>query len=174
MSNDRVITECEMALRRLAEGAFEGWTGLPPQCGASDLAVTFSGGETEGSGFLSHRPAKFRVYQFPGQSEVIYAWFDENTHVMLITIVAPTIKGDVRTLLANLGPPETRLEQGVGNHADAHQWIYASRGMTLFVREHSNTIARVAVYPPTSVERYMERLGAQDKKRYWPTHREQL
>ena len=162
-----------MAFRRLAEGDLEGWKGLPSECGPSDLAAVFSGGDSAGNGLLSNYPTKFRVYQVPEQSEVIQIWFEENDHVSLITIVAPTIKGDVRALLDSFGPPEKRLEQGAGYHADAHQWIYASRGITFFVREHSNEIARVAVYQPTSVAHYMERLGATDRKRYWPNPRNQ-
>lgn len=171
MSNARVKSECEIAFRRLAEGDFEGWTGLPSECGPSDLAAIFSGGEGEGNGLLSNYPTKFRVYQSPEQSEVIQAWFDENDHVSLITMVAPTLKGNVQELLNSFGPPEKRLEQGAGYHADAHQWIYAGRGITFFVREHSNEFARVAVYPPTSVAQYVERLGATDKKRYRPNPR---
>jgi len=160
-----------MELRRLAEGDFEGWKGLPSDCRPSDLGAVFGGGESPGNGLLSNQPAKFRVYQFPGQSEDIEAWFQEDDRIILVSIATPTINGDVKALLDTFGSPEKRLEQGVGYHADAHQWIYASRGITFFVREYSNEIARVVVYPPTSVEDYLERLGAKDKKRYWPNTR---
>jgi hypothetical protein len=168
MSQNKTNSACESVLRKLSAGDFDDWSGLPSQCKPADLAAVLSGGERAANGILSNQPTNFRVYQAPNQSEVIQAWFDDDDNVLLITIVSPFIKGDVKALLERFGPPEKKLEQGVGYHADAHQWIYASRGITFYVREHSNEIARVAVYPPTSVEDYINRLGARDQKRYWP------
>jgi hypothetical protein len=170
MSENKINSDCVTAFRKLAAGNLKDWSGLPSQCEPADLAAVFSGGERAANGMLSNRPTKFRAYQAPGQPEVIQAWFDDDDNVMMITTVSPVIQDDVKTLLEGFGPPEKKLEQGAGYHADAHQWIYAGRGITFYVREHSNEIARVAVYPPTSVEDYIDRLGARDQKRYWPTN----
>ena len=170
MSENKINSDCVTAFRKLAAGNFKDWPGLSSQCKPADLAAVFSGGETSANGMLSNRPTQFRAYQTPEQPEIIQAWFDDNDNVLLITNVSPVIQGDVKTLLESFGPPEKRLEQGTGYHADAHQWVYAGRGITFYVREHSNEIARVAVYPPTSVEDYINRLGAKDQKRYWPTN----
>lgn len=168
MAEGRTNSNCVTAFRKLAAGDFKDWSGLPPRCEPADLAAVYSGGERATNGMLSNRPTKFRVYQAPEQTEVIQAWFGDDDQVLMVTIVSPVMRGDVKTLLESLGPPEQRLEQGVGYHADAHQWIYAGRGITFYVREHSNEIARVAVYPPTSVEDYVKRLGGRDQKRYRP------
>jgi hypothetical protein len=168
MCENLIDKPCEAALRLLARGAFDAWRGLPPDCGPKELEAVFTGGETASQGMLSGWPTPFRVYQTPEQREVLHAWFDEADRVMMITIVAPVTEGDVHGLLSRLGPPEERLDPEIGYHADAHQWIYASRGLTLYVREHLDEIARVSAYPPTSAAYYKDRLGATDRKRYLP------
>ncbi|KAB2898901.1 MAG: hypothetical protein F9K40_10870 [Kofleriaceae bacterium] len=69
-------------------------------------------------------------------------------------------------MLTALGAPDRKLAPGVGYHADAHQRVYASRGLTLWVREHRTDIARVAVYAPATSDDYETRLGGRDKTRY--------
>lgn len=168
MSTSTTKPPCASALRSLAEGSLADWTGLPSSCSVVALAAVFEGGEARYQGTLSGNPAMYRIYRISTQREAIYAWFDDNDEVFLITIEKPTIKGAVEELLTRLGLPEKRLSSLVGYHADAHQWIYAQRGITLFVREHKNEVARVAVYQPSSVEFYEEYLGAKDQKIYRP------
>lgn len=158
-------------MRRLASGDLAEWVGLPPDCGPSALSQVFEGGEAAAQGILSNNRAYFRLYRRAGNEGMIQAWFDDEDHAFLITIVAPDIKGDVKELLERLGQPEKKLGPLVGHHADAHQWVYAGRGLTLYVREHLGEIARVAVYQPTDVEYYEMYLGATDQKRYRPRNR---
>lgn len=164
-------TTCVDALKDLVEGRLADWTGLPEGCGPDDLSKVLEGGEDEGRGQLSSNPAQFRLYQSSHTTGLIQAWFDKHKHTFLITIVAPHIEGAVKDLLDKLGEPEKKLDSDVGYHADAHQWIYAKRGLTLYVREHSTEIARVAVYLPTSVEYYIQWLGAKDENKYHPRGR---
>lgn len=162
-------TPCAAAIRAFAAGQLATWTGLPAGCTDRDLAAVFDGGgDPAGDGRLSHVPTKFRDYSAGDPNRPIQAWFDSADTAFLITWVAPTVAGDVASLLAALGAPEYKLEPGVGYHAGAHQWIYASRGLTLWVRERRNEIARVAVYRPTTPSDYEERLGGRDKTRYEP------
>jgi hypothetical protein len=65
-----------------------------------------------------------------------------------------------------LGSPEHKLHALIGYHPTASQWIYASRGLTLFVREHENEIARLAAYVPTTADQYEWYLGGHDKSHY--------
>jgi hypothetical protein len=160
---------CDTAVRALAAGELATWNGLPSGCTDRDLAAMFSGGgDPAGDGRLSNMPTKFRDYSAGDANRPIQAWFDGQDTAFLVTWVEPVVAGDVASLLSALGPPEHKLEPGVGYHADAHQWIYASRGMTLWVREHRDEIARVAVYKPTTAADYELRLGGRDKTTYLP------
>lgn len=156
-------------MRAFAAGDLATWTGLPAGCTDRDLTAEFSGGGGPGGdGRLSHVPAKFRTYSAGDPQRPIQAWFDGSDNAFLITWIAPTVVGDVDALLSTLGEPEHKLAPGIGYHADAHQWIYASRGLTLWVRERRNEIARVAMYRPTTAADYENRLGGRDKTRYLP------
>ena len=115
---------------------------------------------------LSRRPARFRAYTAPAGNRQIWAWFDDRNDAFLLTETVTAGPADIEALLRDLGPPDRKLDQMVGRHADAQQWIYASRGLTLYVREHNWTIASVAGYAPSSANYYERYLGAHDQRRY--------
>jgi hypothetical protein len=118
-------------------------------------------------GRLSGFPARFLAYP-PATRGSIQAWLDDSDHLFLVTIDRPTIVGDPTALLGALGPPEAKLDPGVGIDPIAHQWIYAARGLTLYVDEAHNTITRVAGYRPAATSFYEHRLGATDRPHRWP------
>ena len=168
------LTPCAAALRDFAAGNLAAWKGLPAGCTDRDIAGVFAGGgDPAGDGRLSNLPTKFRVYSAgdPGLEPPIAAWFDGNDTATLVTWDEPALSGDATTLLAALGPPEHKLERGAGHPASDHQWIYASRGLTVWVFEPRSEITRVAVYQPTTPEDYEWHLGGHDKTRYWPRRR---
>jgi hypothetical protein len=167
MTNTAEGGDCEAALRLLSAGDLVNWRGLPANCDAARLSAVFTGGgDPAGNGRLSTRPTRFRNYRAAGQPQPLQAWFDEQDRAILVTWVQPTIRGSVKDLLAALGTPEKKLDPTIGYHADAYQWIYAARGLTLYVREADWTLARVSVYPPTTAEVYEDRLGAHDQREY--------
>lgn len=159
---------CEAALRSFAAGDLATWSGLPAGCTDRELGAVFGGGgNPPGDGRLSFAPTRFREYPSGDPQQPLIAWFDDADTLILLHRVAPPI-ADVDALLAALGPPEHKLDPGVGHHATAHQWIYASRGLTLWVRERRKEVARVAVYRATTPAEYEQRLGGHDKTRYEP------
>jgi hypothetical protein len=160
--------ECTEALRCLDMGDLVNWLGLPYPCNHSDMASVFAGGDEPGNGMLSGQPMQFRMYRTPHQPEPMQAWFDQQGNAVMVTLHQPHISTDTPELLARLGPPEKKLDMDIGYHADAFQWIYAGRGMTLYVREHIPELARVAVYQPSVPMYYETYLGARDQRHYWP------
>jgi hypothetical protein len=167
-----VETECESALRHLGKGELTDWKGLPAGCGTADLSKVWSGGgDPAGNGKLSTRPTRFRNYRVDTQAQPLQVWFDADDHAMLITWIQPTVEGSVKDVLDALGAPDKKLDPTIGYHADAYQWIYAARGLTLYVREHDWSLARISAYVPTTVEDYEDRLGARDRKEYLPRGR---
>jgi hypothetical protein len=156
-------------LRRLARGDLAGWSGLP-DVGPAEVTAAFGGVvEEPGNGRLSGVPTRFRTYRVPEQREELWGWFDDEDRVRLLVFDWPSLAAPAPALLETLGPPETKLEPGTGHHADAYQWVYAGRGLTLYVREWREDgpeIARVAAYRPTTVDDYVENLGATDRTHY--------
>jgi hypothetical protein len=160
--------DCVQAIRRLATGDIGDWHGLPSGCHHEQMAAVLQGGDADGQGLLSGYPVRFRFYQAESQAELLQAWFTSRGEVFLITFSAPRLAGDPALLLESLGEPEQKIEPGVGFHADAHQWVYATRGLTLFVREHLTEVARIAAYQPTTADYYERYLGGHDRRHYWP------
>ena len=166
------LTPCAAALRDFAAGNLAAWKGLPAGCTDRDIGAVFSGGgDPAGDGRLSGKPTKFRMYSAADPQQPIKGWFDEADTAFLITWDAPAVAGDVAMLLSALGPPEHKLAPDVGIHGDSHRWIYASRGLTLWVFEPQSEITRVAVYRPTTPANCELHLGGRDRKRYWPRRR---
>jgi hypothetical protein len=161
------IAGCAKALGDLARGSFAGWRGIPPGCSASDIARLWPEAKEEpAEGKMSGRSLRFCDLSAGVHGHAPTAWFDDRDRVVQISIRNPRILEDVQQLLAGFGDAETKIESGVGYDPDAEQWVYASRGVTFFVRDDW-TVPRVVVYPPTTAADYAENLGASDKKRYF-------
>ncbi len=158
---------CANAIRRLAEGRLEDWAGLPEGCRHEDFAAVLEGGDEPGMGRLSGNQASFRVYTSALQEQPLQVWFTSEGEAFFVTIVAPKLASDVAALLERLGQAERRLDPAIGYHADAAQWVYAGRGLTLYVREHVNEVARLAAYQPGTPEQYEQNLGARDQRHYY-------
>jgi len=166
-------SECRDALEQAAQFVFTGWRGLSETCRPEDFAAVFDGGEDDATGRLSGRSHRFRVYRKAGVSNRIQAWFHMETGDFMVAVFTyPEFDGDTAATLAALGEPEVKLEPLIGAHPDAEQWVYAARGLTLYVRPGDPpAFRRIAVYPPTQPEIYENRLGAHDHRRYHPRRR---
>jgi hypothetical protein len=167
------VPNCQMALEQLAALDFTDWHGLSEACQPEDFETLFEGGDTEVIGRLSNQPQRLRVYKRSAVSEHIEVWFDEDTkRFMVATITNPDYKDDTAALLQTLGEPDAKLDALIGSHPDAEQWVYAARGLTLYVRsDEPPTFRRIVVYPPTTPEVYENTLGAHDHRRYHPRRR---
>jgi hypothetical protein len=54
-----------------------------------------------------------------------------------------------------LGEPEERLDYAHGTlPVDAGEWVFAARGITLFVNTTAETLLHVALYAPTTAAGY--------------------
>jgi hypothetical protein len=155
------------AIRALVEGRVEEWQGLPDGCQHEDFAQVLDGGEEEGTAMVSGNRAQFRMYRAPDQPDPIQVWFNHEGSAFLITFTDPKLSDEVEAVLQRLGQPEAKLDPSIGYHADATQWVYARRGLTLYVREHVNEVARLSAYMPTSPNYYEQYLGARDQRRYF-------
>jgi hypothetical protein len=164
-----MVPDTQHALEALLRGDLGSWHGLP-DCGPAELSAVFRGTvQPAGRGLLSGVPTAFRMYQVAGMINEAWAWFDDADHCRLIWLIEPPWQRPVHLMLTTLGAPNDRLEPGIGPHSDAHQWIWARRGLTLFVREELDEaaeIARACAYRPTTVEDYLNNLGARDRTRY--------
>jgi hypothetical protein len=71
----------------------------------------------------------------------------------------PLLAGGLAPLLADLGEPEERLDYRHGTlPVKAGEWIFSSRGATLFADATAEVALHVALYPPMTCEEYVRLL----------------
>jgi hypothetical protein len=142
--------DCSQAHDRIARVELAGWTGLPAGCPPS--AFGLSGDPEEwavrplGDDF---RPARFRLLELTGYYRPTVSVRDGA--VVLFDGMNP--QADLGAL--ELGEPEERLDYAHGTlPVDAGEWVFAARGITLFVNTTADTLLHVALYAPTTAAGY--------------------
>ena len=71
--------------------------------------------------------------------------------------------------MADLGEPDERHDYTFGTLAvDDGEWVYAARGITVFVNTDPDRVLHVALYAPTTATDYAERLRPHLAKRLRP------
>jgi hypothetical protein len=77
--------------------------------------------------------------------------------VVLFDAALPQV--DFLALMADLGEPEERHDYTFGTlPLDDGEWIYAQRGITVFVNAEPDRLLHVALYAPTTAAEYAGRL----------------
>jgi hypothetical protein len=146
---------CEEARRRIERVELGGWTGLPA-CPPSALGAD---GDVEE---WAERPlgedferASFRVLECAGYYRPTVSVRDGV--VVLFDGMNP--EHELAPLAAELGDPAERLDYAHGTlPVDGGEWVYAGRGITLFVNTTAEELLHVALYAPTEVADYRARL----------------
>ncbi|MBL8622200.1 MAG: hypothetical protein JNK64_12880 [Myxococcales bacterium] len=151
-------TTCESARQAVASRRFIGWRGLPAGCDPSALVgVGFD--DTWGMRKLGDRfqPARMRLLEWPGYYRPLVSVRDGA--VVMIDGTNPELDGGWAALAADLGAPEATRDFVHGTTPmGGGERVYASRGITVFVNPDNDFVVHVAVYPPTTVADYLERL----------------
>jgi len=154
MDCEQARRRCEQARRRIEQVALEDWDGLPDGCRPETFGAP---AETEQ---WALRPlgeeferAHFRVLEIAGYYRPTISVRDGA--VVLFDGMNPAFEGDP----AAFGSPGERLDYAHGTlPVPAGEWVYAERGITLFVNTTADTLLHVALYAPTSVPEYRARL----------------
>jgi hypothetical protein len=138
---------CGAGLTALAEGRWNEWQGLGPDCtrAVAEAAIGPTVPEPDGSGSLNGSPTLFRLFPVaPAAPYGIQLWLDGD-RILLVQINSPAPGRDPADIL---GPPEAEL---ISELAAFHrQWVYASRGLTLHVAADTHEVMRLYAYAPTS------------------------
>jgi hypothetical protein len=148
----------DMAIQALAERDFSRWSGLPDDGSLIDLTSRFSKqGEWSGVGELGERDAEYLWIDVAGYKNPLRVWY-EGDRVLVIDVENPEIKNPGK-LLVQLGQPEAQLntwQSLVPRHSG--EWVYAKRGLALFLDPSTRLIFHLAVFPPTTLADYQKNL----------------
>jgi hypothetical protein len=148
-------------LRLLAGRNLRSFAGLAVSTSLDDVAAVFDLDRSwHGQGPLGsarHRTDWFNAAA-AGFARGARVWANDGT-VVLIDATDVVLAEPLPSLLDALGEPETRLNSFQGTfEVEANEYVYARRGLTLYVDRAIETPRRIAAFTPCSLERYQRDL----------------
>jgi hypothetical protein len=153
-------SDCASEVRAFLGKRFAELHGLPPACRLDDVATALGGPAASDTGWLGEQPrrASFRMAVVAGYADPIRIWHDQGGLVML-DAEYPAAPGGWPALRAALGAPDAKLDYrwGVVTVAGG-EWVYLSRGLSVFLTPALDTVVRVAAFAPTSLAAYRQTL----------------
>jgi hypothetical protein len=152
--------ECGDARDRITRAELVRWPGLPSGCRPSELFPELSD-DTSG---WAVRPlgeeferAAFAVIDLPGYYRPTVSVRDGA--VVLFDGMNPRLTGGLDPLLSDLGDPQARLDYCHGTlPVDRGEWVFPSRGVTLFVNTTGDAALHVALFRPVALQEYLRQL----------------
>ena len=119
------------------------------------------GRQAEGTGMLGQGRASYRMIAVDHYSEPIRVWHRDG-NILLMDVRYPVISPDLRDLLETFGKPEAMLDSHFSSIViEKSEWVYASKGLSLFINPDNFILLRLAAYPPASLEHYHQELRLQ-------------
>jgi hypothetical protein len=166
-------TEVQSAIRMFAARDFRNWHGLAPEISLPDLAAMCEGeADLRTSGWLgeSHRGVEFVSVNFTEYEMSVRVWLEPGQdRILLMDTESPSLKTDVLSLLRILGAPASKLDSYLGTFRLVEsEWVFPSRGLTLYLNPETETLLRLAVYATTDLENYCRNLRLDLKMRRLP------
>jgi len=156
------------ALEAFARGDLGDWRGLPSDLPVDEVLRLFDpiGGEGRaplGSGEAGYVLARGGVYSQP-----VRVWMDRGSAIVA-DVATPELVDLLPGLRAGLGAAEVALAYRWGTvPVESGEWVYTSRGLTLFVNTDATRLVHVAVYSPAAETDYEQRLRIDLAERHLP------
>jgi hypothetical protein len=152
------VPDCNAPLKQFARRQFSHWQGLVADCTRADLDALFPRDDDWiGTGMLGEGEYDYIWLSSSGYENPVRAWLD-GERLALLEVESPALANPTR-LLSALGEPDARLDAyRYTVLVTAGEWVYARRGLTLFVYPTENYIYHLAVYAPCSVAEYEHNL----------------
>jgi hypothetical protein len=149
-------SECASEVKAFLEKRFADMRGLPAGCRLDDVATELGVRARSDTGVLGEQPRQvsFQMAVASGYTDPIRVWCDQAVLLML-DAEYPEPSGGWPALRAALGPPEAKLDYhwDVVNVAGG-EWVYPSRGLSVFLAPALDTVVRIAAFTPTSLAVY--------------------
>jgi hypothetical protein len=161
-SMKRQTTPCRAALSAFAAKRFADAPPLPAGCALADVAdLLVPQAASDGTGLIGrdYRKLEYRSVAVAGYPDLVRAWHDGGK-VLLVDAANPGISdSDWRKLRDALGPPDARADFRFDVlDVKAGHWIWAARGLALFLSLGDDGVVRVVQFPPTTAARYLDEL----------------
>jgi hypothetical protein len=163
---------CQEAIDQFLRKDFATWRGLPRECDLERISTVLTLGEGTRRLDLGreHRPSQVRVARVDGYEEPLEVCHRDG-QIAKISVRFPKL-GDVAAALAGLGEPDAKLGYYYSSVPVLHEdgeWVYASKGITLFMSSDKRNVVALSVYAPTTVAAYERELHYVEAPREHPS-----
>jgi len=153
---------------------FINWQGLSPDCSAQEL---FTDIPPDVLSTLADRPtrklgddfrsAAFVLLDLAGYYRPMTSFRDQQ--LILFDAMNPELEGGFVPLYNDLGEPTEKLDWHYGTLAiPSGEWVYAKRGITVFLNTTADKALHVALYQPTTAQEYQRVLRPHLQKKTRP------
>jgi hypothetical protein len=153
-------TACQRAFGPLARRELASLRGFPAGCTPDDVAEALGPSGSPSRGRLGDpaRDVELRSYHPGGWPQEVRGWY-ERGQLILVDVDRPELPEGWQPFVRSLGEPDGRLDYAWRIHAlrDA-EWVYASRGLAVVVKPDPGLILRLALFTPTTLDRYAHEL----------------
>jgi len=151
------MSGCRDALASLQEQGLAAWQGLPPGCPPGELADV-AGDLDPGPGMadLGLRKAFFRSGTLaPSGVGVQVCTTTDEQEVLMVAVESPPFAATGAAAAELLGAPAARLDNALGTvRLEGSEWLYAERGLALFVDPDSDDVWRATLFRACTPEEY--------------------
>jgi hypothetical protein len=167
--NDR--DDVRSVLQAFARQDFRNWQGLPKLIQFADVVRLWPvESDWEGTGLLGseqdeHQYHYVRIRDFDRSGRV---WLQQG-EVILLDVEYPPPTASLDELVGQLGEPEGIQDSYLGTLLiEKSEWIYAQRGLTLFVNPETRMLLRMAAFQQSDLESYLRHLRLNLRTRRTP------
>lgn len=149
--------DAQNTLRILARRDLQHWRGLVTATTLNDFGAVFGVDRARPiSGRLGSDLQQANWYALAaGGFPVGMRVWTIGDQVVLVDAMEIDLPGGLLALMNAIGKPEAKLDSYLGVlEIQGSEWVYCSRGMTLYVNPDNGILLRIAVYASTTLEEY--------------------
>ncbi len=159
---------CQLLIDLLTRGDLEAWQGWPTGCDWASLEAVANFAKPGGHTIAGEKRhvTQVRRTTLSNLSSPLVVWHREGV-VVRAYLQYPKID-DAAQFIKKLGEPRIKLDSyfaTVPTLKAKSEWVYPSRGISLFMSTDQSKVVAVAVYPETTVERYKNELHEMEPPR---------
>lgn len=159
--------DCTTSLQKFDHRDFAEWKGLSASCTPAVIAE-YAHSDLSNLGQFrlgkERRLASFKMLAFGGYAAPAKLWFRGDT-TCCIEVESPALEG-VDEVLSKLGEPVAKLDYYFDvMHNRGGEYVYADRGLTLFMSSNRSNVVKLWVYVPMSLDDYIRDLHHEEPPR---------
>lgn len=158
-------------MESIQQGDLSEWQGLPMDLNLPQINAVLGTPVRQGGYVISSKLCTLSRYALEGQSQPLQVFKDESGAILLFRLEDPLLLHSANELVERWGEPDQkRILPNDHPYAPSSQWIFARRGVTLYVMDAAKkeylSLLAASFYAPTEADLYLRQLGGNERVRF--------